>query len=219
MPGTGDIRSFMESNTEIIAPPLVPEIRLRLATEITPIWQATEDELDTAGLPPPFWAFCWPGGQAVARYLLDTPDTVRGRRVLDFAAGGGVCSIAAALAGAAHVTANDIDGFALTAVRLNAALNGVEVEVLADDLLLADRAGEFDVVLAGDIFYERSPAVEIEAFLRRCAAGGATVLLGDPGRKYLPQSGLERLAGYDIPTSLELETKEISTGRVWRVLP
>lgn len=212
-----DVPAFIRANTEIVAPPLVPEIRLHLATKITPIWQATEAELDTRGLPPPFWAFCWPGGQAVARYLLDRPDTVAGRQVLDFASGGGVSAIAAAMAGATHVTANDIDGFALTAARLNAALNGVEIDISPDDMVRFGGAESFDVILAGDIFYERSPAIDIEGFLRREAARGATVLVGDPGRKYLPREGMTELARYDVPTPLELEQSETSVTVVWRI--
>jgi predicted nicotinamide N-methyase len=215
------VEDFIRANTEIVSPPLVPEIRLHLATEITPIWQATEAELETAGLPPPFWAFCWPGGQAVARYVLDAPETVLGRKVLDFACGSAVSGIAAARAGAARVVANDIDGFALTATRLNAALNGVSCETVGEDLLAAaaDAAADYDVVFAGDIFYERPLAAEVEHFLRGCAARGADVLIGDPGRKYLPGAGLEEVARYDIPTTLELETRDVMTGAVLRVLP
>ena len=212
-----DVSSFIRANTQACTPPLVPEIRLHLATDITPIWQATETELETQGLPPPYWAFCWPGGQALARYLLDRPETVAGRRVLDFATGGGVSAIAAAMAGAASVTANDIDGFALRAVQLNAALNGVAPEISPDDLVRFGGAEAFDVILAGDIFYERSPAIDIEAFLRNQAARGATVLVGDPGRKYLPRQGMTELARYDVPTSLELERLETSVTVVWRI--
>jgi predicted nicotinamide N-methyase len=212
-----DIGAFIRANTEIVAPPLVPEIRLHLATEITPIWHATEAQLETQGLPPPFWAFCWPGGQALARYLLDNPDIVSGRRVLEFAAGGAVSGIAAAMAGAASVTANDIDGFALTAAGFNAELNDVELEISADDLVRFGGADDFDVILAGDIFYEQTPAIDIEGFLRREAARGALVLIGDPGRKYLPRTGLTAIARYDVPTTLEIEDREIREGVVWRV--
>ena len=215
------VEDFIRSNTEIVSPPLVPEILLHLATEITPIWQATEAELETTGLPPPFWAFCWPGGQALARYVLDTPEIVRGRNVLDFACGGAVSGIAAAQADAARVVANDIDGFALTAARLNFALNGVSCETTGEDFLAAagDAAAAFDIVFAGDIFYERPMAAEVERFLRGCAARGADVLIGDPGRKYTPGDRLDEVARYDIPTALELETKSLMRGAVLRVLP
>lgn len=209
---------FVETNTETVSPPLVPEIRLRLATEITPIWQATETELDETGIAPPFWAFCWPGGQALARYILDTPEIVQGKSVLEFAAGGAVSGIAAALAGAADVTANDIDAIAIAAAQINAALNGVTLTPSTENLLDSAQATTFDVILAGDIFYEQSPAVEIEAFLRREAARGAIVLIGDPGRKYLPLKGLQEIARYDVPTSLELEDREMRDGIVWRVV-
>lgn len=211
--------AFIEQNTEIITPPLVPEIRLRLATEITPIWQATETELEQIGVPPPFWAFCWPGGQALARYILDNPEIVRGKTVLEFACGGAVSGIAAALAGAAKVIANDIDGLALGAAKSNAALNDVSLDYSAADLLGSGDPTGYDVILAGDIFYEQSPAAGVEAFLRREAARGATVLIGDPGRKYLPPDGLKEIARYDVPTSLELEDRKMRDGIVWRVIP
>lgn len=213
-----DPEEFVRRNTTVLAPPLVPEIRLHLASEIAPIWQATEADLETAGLPPPFWAFCWPGGQALARYVLDRPETVRGRRVLDFACGGAVSGIAAAMAGAAAVSVNDVDGHALTAAQLNSALNGVELEMLPEVLTHAERPPDFEVILAGDIFYEQAPATGIEAFLRRAAAAGAVVLIGDPGRKYLPTAGLEERARYPVPVSLELEDREIRDGIVWQVV-
>ena len=210
--------AFIETNTKIASPPLVPEIKLCLATEITPIWQATETELDATGIPPPFWAFCWPGGQALARHLLDNPEIVRGRQVLEFAAGGAVSGIAATMAGAARVRASDIDEFALAAAQINAGLNDVEIEVSPIDLLQSRDATGYDVILAGDIFYEQTPAIGVEAFLRREADGGATVLIGDPGRKYLPAIGLTEIARYDVPTSLELEDREHRDGIVWRVV-
>lgn len=209
--------AFIAANTEIVLPPLVPEISLRLATEITPIWQATETELQQIGIPPPFWAFCWPGGQALARYVLDNPDIVRGKRVLEFAAGGAVSGIAAALAGAAEVIANDIDAMAVIAAQTNAALNGVTLMPSTENYLDLKTPSGCDVILAGDIFYEQSPAVEIEAFLRREAEAGALVLIGDPGRKYLPIKNLQEVIRYQVPTSLELEDREMRDGVVWRV--
>lgn len=212
------VLAFINANTAIVSPPLVPEIRLHLATEITPIWLATEVELESLGIPPPYWAFCWPGGQVLARYILDNPETVAGRSVLEFAAGSAVSGIAAAMAGAARVTANDIDQFSLTVAGLNAGLNGVTLDLLTDDLIGSGGSGAFDIVLAGDIFYEQLPALDIEGFLRGEAARGATVLIGDPGRKYLPKYGLEEMARYDVPTSLELEDREIREGIVWKIV-
>ena len=209
--------AFIAANTKIVSPPLVPEIKLRLATEITPIWQATETELQEIGIPPPFWAFCWPGGQALARYVLDNPDIVRGKRVLEFAAGGAVSGIAAAVGGAAEVIANDIDAMAVAAAQTNAALNKVTLTPSTENYLMRETPGGCDVILAGDIFYEQSPAVEIEAFLRREAASGAVVLIGDPGRKYLPIKSLQEVMRYEVPTSLELEDREMRDGVVWRV--
>lgn len=208
---------FLETNTEVLSPPLVPEIRLHLATEITPIWQATEDQMAEANLSPPFWAFCWPGGQALARYIIDNPDIVRGKRVLEFAAGGAVSGIAAAIAGAKKVIANDIDPIAIATAGRNAALNGVTLTPSTENYLDRDTATGCDVILAGDIFYEQSPAVEIEAFLQREASGGALVLIGDPGRKYLPIDNLQESARYEVPTSPELEDREMRDGIVWRV--
>ena len=209
--------AFITANTEIVSPPLVPEIKLRLATEITPIWQATETELQEIGIPPPFWAFCWPGGQALARYVLDNPDIVRGKRVLEFAAGGAVSGIAAAVGGAGEVIANDIDAMAVAAAQINAALNKVTLTPSTENYLMRETPGGCDVILAGDIFYEQSPAVEIEAFLRREAASGAVVLIGDPGRKYLPIKNLQEVMRCEVPTSLELEDREMRYGVVWRV--
>ena len=209
---------FVLANTAIAAAPLVPEIRLHLATEVTPLWQATESELARSGLEPPFWAFAWPGGQALARYVLDRPELVRNRRVLDIAAGSGLAAIAAAKAGAARVVANEIDDFAAVALALNAALNGAAVEVSRRDLL-GGSVDRFDVVLAGDVCYERPMTERIVPWLRARAAEGALVLLGDPGRAYLPSSGLVELARYDVPTTLELEDRTLRETVVWRVMP
>jgi predicted nicotinamide N-methyase len=208
--------AFVRANTGIEAPPLTPEIRLHLASEVVPLWQASEEELAVQGLPPPFWAFAWAGGQALARYILDHPQTVAGQRVLDFAAGSGLQAIAAALAGAARVAASEIDPFAGAAIRLNAALNGVALEVVLDDLVGGDD-GRWDVVLAGDVFYERPMAERVEPWLRRLAARGGLVLLGDPGRSYLPRSGLERLIAYSVKTSRELEDTDVRNTVVWRL--
>jgi len=213
-----DPAMFVRTNTAVAHPSLLPEMRLHLATEVTPLWEATEATLARNNLPPPYWAFAWPGGQAVARYVLDNPEIVRGKRVLDFAAGTGLVGIACALAGAAHVRAAEIDAFALAAMELNAALNGVALEGVSDDLVGRDLP-DIDVVLAGDVCYERPMAERVTAWLRRIAAAGTLVVLGDPGRAYLPTTGLERLGRYAVPTSLELEDRTLRETNVWRLLP
>jgi predicted nicotinamide N-methyase len=207
---------FIRANTTIATPPLVPEIRLYLATEITPIWQASEDSLARGNVPPPFWAFPWAGGQALARHVLDHRDIVAGRRVLDFGAGSGLVAIAAAQAGAARVTAAEIDDFAAAAIALNAALNDVIVEVETTDLI-GTSGGSWDVVLVGDMCYEQPLADHLTAWLRMLAGEGVTVLLGDPGRSYVPTTGLVALARYTVATSRELEDRESREGVVWRV--
>jgi predicted nicotinamide N-methyase len=214
---TADPAAFIRRQTAIANPPLVPEIRLHLATEITPIWQATEATLEREGLPPPYWAFAWPGGQALARAILDAPAIVRGKRVLDFAAGSGLVAIAAAKAGAAQVEAAEIDRFAAAAVALNAALNGVAVPVILDDVVGSE--GRWDLVLAGDVCYERPMAERVTAWLRRLAGAGTQVLIGDPGRTYLPKSGLVEMARHLVPTTLELEDRTERETVIWRLLP
>jgi predicted nicotinamide N-methyase len=210
-----DHASFVRANTVVAAPPLVPEIRLHLATEVTPLWQATEATLAATGLPPPYWAFAWPGGQAVARHILDHPDLVRGKRVLDVGAGSGLAAIAAALAGG-RATANDIDDFARAAIALNAGLNGVEVAYRGDSLL-GTESGGWDVVIAGDMCYERPLAEALMQWLRALARGGALVLLGEPGRNYRPREGIVEIARHTVPTSRDLEDRDTREGVVWRV--
>jgi len=207
---------FIRANTAIATPPLVPEIRLHLATEITPIWQASEDMLARGNVPPPFWAFPWAGGQALARHVLDHRDIVAGKRVLDFGAGSGLVAIAAAQAGAAAVTAAEIDDFAAVAITLNAALNGVAVVVATADLI-GTSGNAWDVVLVGDMCYEQPLADRLTAWLRRLAGDGVAVLLGDPGRSYVPTSGLTKLARYTVATSRELEDRESRDGVIWQV--
>ena len=207
---------FIRANTRLEAPPLVPEVRLHLASEVVPLWEATEEELARQGLPPPFWAFAWAGGQALARYLIDHPEVVRGKRVLDFAAGSGLQGIAAGLAGARSVEAVEIDAFACAACRLNAAANGVEITVTGADIVGSDNPG-WDVVLAGDVCYERPAAERITAWLRGLANDDCLVLLGDPGRTYLPRQGLERLIAYGVKTSRELEDSDLRNAVVWKV--
>jgi predicted nicotinamide N-methyase len=207
---------FIRANTAVATPPLVPEIRLHLATEITPIWQASEDMLARGNVPPPFWAFPWAGGQALARHVLDHRGIVAGKRVLDFGAGSGLVAIAAARAGAAAVAAAEIDDFAAAAIALNAALNGVAVAVETADLI-GTAGAAWDVVLVGDLCYEQPLAERLTVWLRALAGDGVAVLLGDPGRSYVPTSGLTKLARYTVPTSRELEDRESRDGVIWRV--
>jgi predicted nicotinamide N-methyase len=208
---------FIRGNTQLLAPPHTPEIRLHLATELVPIWQKTEEELAAIGVPPPFWAFAWAGGQALARYVLDQPDAVRGKRVLDFASGSGLSAIAAAKAGATEVLATEIDPFAIAAIALNTAENGVAVSCTHEDVVGRD-AG-WDTVLAGDVCYEREMAARVFAWLRSLTRRGALVLVGDPGRNYLPSSHLVEIAVYDIQTTRELEDREVRRTKVWKVQP
>ncbi len=209
-----DRRAFILEHTRLQRPPHAPELQLHLADEVTPLWRLTEEALGELGLPPPFWAFAWAGGQALARYLLDTPEEVAGRAVLDFASGSGLVAIAAMRAGAACALAADIDPFAGEACGLNAAANGVEVAFTGEDLLDGPVAGA-DVVLAGDVSYEKPMADRVYAWLRRARDAGRRVLVGDPGRAYLPRAGLVRLAEYRVETSRELEDAEVKRCAVW----
>ncbi|HUB95289.1 MAG TPA: 50S ribosomal protein L11 methyltransferase [Stellaceae bacterium] len=208
-------KAFVAANTVLAAPPLVPELRLHLASEFTPLWQATEATLEKHHLPPPYWAFAWAGGQALARHLLDHPELVRRKSVLDFGAGSGLVAIAAARAGARAATAAELDPFAAAAIGLNAAANGVAVAVETADII--GTAPRWDVVLAGDMCYERPLAERLTSWLARCATEGALVLLGDPGRAYLPKTGLTPLARYLVPTPLELEDRTERETTVWRL--
>ena len=209
---------FVRRNTAVERPPLVPEIRLHLASEVTPIWQATEDSLARGAVPPPFWAFAWAGGQALARYLLDRPEIAAGRSMLDFGSGSGLVAIAAAMAGARTVLAAEIDPFAAAAIAANAALNDVVVEVTTADLIDAADPN-CDIVTAGDVCYERETAERVVPWLRALAGKGCLVLLGDPGRAYLPAGGLAERARYLVPTSREIEDRDARETVVWQVLP
>lgn len=205
---------FIRANTRLLPVPHAPEISLHVADDSTALWTKTEDELGEMGLPPPFWAFAWAGGQALARYVLDHPDIVRGKRVLDFAAGSGLVAIAAARAGAAHVQACDIDAYAVAAMAINAQANGVEVSPYEGDLVDADKG--WDVVLAGDVSYERDMATRVTAWLGALHARGATVLFGDPGRSYLARERLERVALYAVAVTRDLEDSDVKQTGVWR---
>jgi predicted nicotinamide N-methyase len=208
-------RAFILENTRLQRPPHTPELQLRLADEITPIWRMTEEALCEMGLPPPFWAFAWAGGQALARYLLDHPAVVAGRAVIDFASGSGIVAVAAMKAGAARVLAADIDPFSGEAIALNAEANGVTVAFAGGDLLDAAPPAWAEVILAGDICYEKPLAERVMAWLGAARAAGATVLIGDPGRSYFPRQGLEQLAEYQVPTTRELEDMEVKRTAVW----
>jgi predicted nicotinamide N-methyase len=206
--------AFIRAETRLLPVPHTPELSLHVADEATELWQRTEEELGEIGLPPPFWAFAWAGGQALARYILDHPETVRGRRVLDFASGSGLVAIAAMKAGAAEVAACDIDSFAIAAIQMNAEANGVTITPIQDDLIGQDRGWE--TVLAGDICYERDLATRVTDWLFGLSERGATVLIGDPGRSYLPKDRLERLEIYEVPVTRTLEDAEIKKTSVWK---
>ena len=203
---------FIRANAALIAPPLVPEITLHLANEVLPLWRATEEELAKIGVPPPYWAFAWAGGQALARYILDNPALVRGKTVLDIGSGSGLVGLAAAKAGAAQVLAADIDAFACAAIALNAAANHLDITVTQEDVIgrLCDR----DVILVGDLFYERPLAERLLAWL---APMNKVALLGDPGRSYFPRQGVEKLATYTVQTTRDLEDREIRETSVYRL--
>jgi len=210
-----DIPAFIRENTRVLAPSHVPELKLHLADDAVALWEMTEDQLGELGLPPPFWAFAWAGGQALGRYVLDHPETVRGTRVLDVASGSGLVGIAAMKAGAASALAVDIDAFAAHAARLNADLNGVHVET-SD----ADPVGtptDADVILVGDLFYDRDLAPRVLDWLIGLQRDGKRVLIGDPGRTYLPRDKLEQIAAYDIPVTRALEDAEVKRAAVWKL--
>jgi predicted nicotinamide N-methyase len=223
---SGDAALFIRDNTRPLRPPLVPELVLHLAEESLPIWRRTEEELGEQGVPPPYWAFAWAGGQALARYILDNPGLVAGRTALDIGSGSGLVALAAAMAGASHVIANDIDAFACEACRLNAAANALALEISSEDILshaTDDRQDEppphpAGVVTLADVFYERDLAraatMTAEAHHKR----GATVLVGDPCRSYFPSDRFEMIADYRVPVTRELEDSEIKATAVWRLV-
>ena len=207
---------FIQANTRLLAVPLVPEIRLHLAEESLPIWQKTEEELGQMNVPPPYWAFAWAGGQALARHLMDNRALVEGRSVLDLGSGSGLCAIAALRAGAGRVLASDIDATAVTAIKLNAAANNVAIETTALDLV-ASAPGSFDVVLVGDLFYERALAEQVLAFVEAARSAGADILVGDPRRNYFPKDRFVLIAEYSVPVTRELEDADIKRTAVWRL--
>jgi predicted nicotinamide N-methyase len=229
-----DHTTFIRANTNILAVPLTPEIQLHLAHEAVPLWQKTEEELGALGLPPPFWAFAWAGGQALARYVLDNPETVSDKSVIDLASGSGLVAIAAMKAGAKHVTAADIDKFAAAAIDLNISYNSRKAAQTKDlsvqensehwqtdgvtivsDNLLEFRPPQVDIILVGDLFYEKSTAEKVFRWLSAAKVQGAHVLIGDPGRSYLPKDKLTKLAEYNVPVTRDLEDAEIKQTAVW----
>ncbi|MBV8061544.1 MAG: methyltransferase [Alphaproteobacteria bacterium] len=211
-----DFARFVEERTAIASPPLLPEIKLHLANEVPDLWKATELALNSTHVPPPYWAFAWPGGQAVARYILDHPEWVRGKRVLDMASGSGMCAIAAMKAGAKKVTAVDIDLIALAAMEKNARLNDVSITIRSG-IDIHKAPWWTDVIIAGDVCYEQPMATHMIHWLRLCCEKGITVLLGDPGRIYVPQDGLKRLQDYKVPALREIEDSDVRAAAVYQL--
>ena len=218
MPTLAEPKTFIRANTRLLPVPHALEIRLHLAAEATVLWQKTEEELGELGLPPPYWAFAWAGGQALARYVLDHPATVAGLRVLDLASGSGLVAIAAARGGAAAVRAVEVDERAVAAVALNAEANGVRVDAELGDILDGD-AGDAEVVLAGDVFYSEAMARRMLRFLLRAARAGARVLVGDPDRAFLPRERFHQLAAYEVPVPEALESVRVKHTTVWELDP
>jgi predicted nicotinamide N-methyase len=209
-----EMRRFILANTAPITPPHVPEITLQLAHEAFELWSRTEDEMEEFGLPPPFWAFAWAGGQGLARYVIDNPSVACGKKVLDFASGSGLVAIAAAKAGATRIEASDIDPYSLEAIALNAERNDASLSITGEDLI--GTTGGWNVVLAGDVFYDRVLATLVTDWFSNLAGRGATVLIGDPGRAYLPREGLTLKATYDVPVTRALEDAEVKRTSVWQ---
>jgi predicted nicotinamide N-methyase len=210
---------FVRAHTRTGRPPIVPEISLRVADDVVALWEALEQEHTGPGSEPPFWAAAWPGGQALARYVLDHPDVVAGRTVLDLGAGSGLVAVAAALAGAATVIASEVDPYGRSATVVNAEDNGVGPIVVVGDLLDEDPDAQVDVVLAGDVCYDRAMTERVLPYLGRAWLGGAAVYLGDPGRPYLPREGLVPVADFDIPDTEPSSHPPFQVRRttVWRL--
>lgn len=208
---------FIRAHTALAQPPLVPEISLYLASAITPLWRATEESFARQNIPPPFWSFAWPGGQAMARYILDNPDHVKNKRVFDFASGSGLIALAAKKAGASDVIANDVDPLAIVAMALNADANHLSITSLHQNMV-HKALPDVDVIIAGDFCYEWPMAGYAIEWLRALVLEGKTVLFADPGRPHAPKDDIEELAIYDVPTTREVEDREVKETRVFRML-
>lgn len=216
-----ELERFVRANTKLKRPPLVPEVDLFLADEVIQLWKETEADAAAnasglSALPPPYWAFAWPGGQALARYIIDNPQEVQDCTVLDFGAGSGLVAIAAAKAGASCVVAADVDPLALAAIDLNSRTNGVFVEPIGIDIIGSN--ARWNIVLAGDMCYERPVTERLVPWLRSLVSHGVRVLFGDPGRNYFPASGMLKLATFAVPTSLDLEDREMRETSVYRLI-
>jgi predicted nicotinamide N-methyase len=207
-------RRFILENTSVLSPPHVPEIRLHLADEVHELWHKTEEEIGEIGLPPPFWAFAWAGGQGLTRYILDYPHLVAGKSVVDFASGSGLVGIAAKRAGARTVQCVDIDSYAQIAASMNATLNDVAIEPITADLI--NVIPDADLILAGDVFYDRAFAGELIPWFENCARDGLRIYVGDPGRSYFPKDKFSLLASYEVPVTRALEDAEVKRTTVWR---
>lgn len=216
-----DKTQFIIDHTTVLPVPLTPEITLHTADDQTPLWRLGEEELNALGLPSPFWAFAWAGGQALARYCLDNPGLLTNKRVLDFASGSGLVAIAAVKAGASHVLATDIDPFAILAMQLNARLNKVSLQTSMDNILASEKIARLttnppDLLLAGDVFYDADMTRSVLTLMDPLLEQGTEILVGDPNRSYLPKSRLEQIANYEVPVTRELEDFEIRSTKVWR---
>jgi predicted nicotinamide N-methyase len=209
-------RDFVRANTRVARPAIVPELALQLADPTTPIWALSEAELKALGLPPPYWCYAWAGGQALARYLLEHPAEVAGRRVIDFATGSGVVALAAVKAGAGQVFAADIDPFCEAAVGLNAERNGLSLGFTSDNLL-AGPPPAVDLILAGEVWHQGPLADEVITWLKAARGVGTRVLLGDPGRIHFPKEGVVRLADHVVPTIGALEGADVMRAVVWEL--
>ncbi|MDW3099015.1 MAG: 50S ribosomal protein L11 methyltransferase [Alphaproteobacteria bacterium] len=214
-PAETDPQAYVAGNSVVQTAPLVPEIKLHLADERAPLWNKTQRDLWDDGIVLPYWAFAWAGGQALARLLLDEPERVRGKRVLDFASGSAISGIAAKLSGATHVLAADIDPLAAVAAQMNADANAITLDTSTDDLVGQSLAG-FDVIIAGDICYEQSVAERVRDWLGEEAHAGREVLIGDPGRTFLPRKDLEPVIGYGVKSARDLDDTDVRNARVWR---
>ena len=211
-------RDFILENAKLTTPTLVPEIRLYLAHESLPLWQEARRFLENEEIELPFWAFAWAGGQAVARHILDHPELVAGKTVVDLGTGSGLVAIAAALSGAREVSAVDIDPVALVACQLNSVANGVHVDSIGEDILDGGPRWGEDVVLIGDLFYEAETAVRVLGYAERCSELGSEVLVGDPRRSYFPEDRFSQMATYEVPSSQELEDADIKKAMVWKLI-